>query len=203
MNAGIAKNADHLHQLIQKDHAFKFLKNVRGSPAYFQQTFYDLLAMIRQLDIPTWFLTLSAADMKWPDVIQCIAYQYGQTFTEDQVRNMTFQEKSKWLRSNPVTAACHFHYRLNTFFQKFLKSCTNPLGKLTDYAIRIEFQARGSPHAHTLLWIEGAPKYGVDDNQVVCDFIDQHVTCKIPSDEELKDMVLLLQQHSHSSYCRK
>ena len=47
MNAGIAKNADHLHQPIQKDHAFKFLKHVRGSPAYFQQTFYDLLAMIR------------------------------------------------------------------------------------------------------------------------------------------------------------
>ena len=95
--------------------------------------------------------------MKWPDVIQCIAYQYGQTFTEDQVRNMTFQEKSKWLRSNPVTAARHFHYHLNTFFQKFLNSCANPLGKLTDYAIKIEFQARGSPHAHTLLWIEGAP----------------------------------------------
>ena len=117
---------------------------------------------------------------------------------------MTFQEKSKWLRSNPITTARHFHYRLNTFFQKFLKSCANPLGKLTDYAIRIAFQARGSPHAHTLLRIEGAPKYGVDDDQVVCDFIDHYVTCKIPSDdEELKDMILLLQRHSHSSYCRK
>ena len=96
MNAAIAKNADHLHQLIQKDHAFKFLKHVRGSLAYFQQTFYDLLAMMQQLNIPTWFVTLSAADMKWPDVIQCIAYQYGETFTEDQMKNMTFQEKSKW-----------------------------------------------------------------------------------------------------------
>ena len=62
------------------------------------------------------FLTLSPADMKWPDVIQCIAYQYGQTLTEDQVKNITFQEKSKWLQSNPITAARHFHYRLNTFF---------------------------------------------------------------------------------------
>ena len=90
MNAGISMNVDHLHQLIQKDHAFKFLKHVRGSPAYLQETFYNLLAMIRQLDIPTWFLTLSAADMKRPDVIQCIAYQYGQTLTEDQVKNITF-----------------------------------------------------------------------------------------------------------------
>ena len=165
------------------------------------------LGLIQQFHYVALFPTEAVhpeADMKWPDVIQCIAYQYGQTFTEEQVKNMTFQEKSKWLRSNPVTAARHFHYRLNTFFQKFLKSCANPLGKLTDYAIRIEFQARGSPHAHTLLWIKGAPKYGVDDDQVVCDFIDQYVTCKIPSDdEELKDMILLLQRHSHSSYCRK
>ena len=54
-----ARNIEQLHQLIHKHHAFKFMKNVRGSPAYFQQIFYDLLAMIRQLHIPTWFLTLS------------------------------------------------------------------------------------------------------------------------------------------------
>ena len=51
--------------------------------------------------------------------------------------------------ANPVTAARHFHYRFNIFFQKFIKSCANPLGKLTDCAIPIEFQARGSPHVHT------------------------------------------------------
>ena len=33
INAGIAQNADRIHQLIQKDYAFKFMKNVRGSPA--------------------------------------------------------------------------------------------------------------------------------------------------------------------------
>ena len=117
---------------------------------------------------------------------------------------MTYQDKSKWLRSNPVTAACHFHYRLNSFFQNVLKSNANPLGKIVDYAIRIEFQARGSPHAHTLIWVEGAPKYGIDPDQDVCDFIDRYITCDIPeNEEELKEMVLLLQQHSHSAYCRK
>ena len=35
----------------------------------FQRVMYDL-AMIRQLGLPTWFLTLSAADMHWPDGIQ-------------------------------------------------------------------------------------------------------------------------------------
>ena len=70
-----------------------------------------------------------------------------------------------------------------------------------DYAIRIEFQARGSPHAHCILWVKDAPKYGVAINANVCQFID-NITCTIPSDDKLKDLVLLLQQHKHSSYCK-
>ena len=50
-----------------------------------QRTFYDLLAMIRQLGTPTWFFTLSAADIKWPDMIQTIARQYGVYYTDDDV----------------------------------------------------------------------------------------------------------------------
>ena len=102
---------------VRNDKAYRFLKNVRGSPPYYQRTFYDLLAMIRQLGTPTWFFTLSAADMKWPDVIQIIARQYGHHFTDEQIEAMSFEDKSKWLRCNPVTAARHFHYRLSTFFQ--------------------------------------------------------------------------------------
>ena len=52
-----------LLQMIQRDDAYKFLKNVRGSPAYFQKVMDDVLAMIRLLGLPTWFFTLSAADM--------------------------------------------------------------------------------------------------------------------------------------------
>ena len=180
------------------------MKNVRGSPPYYQRTFYDLLAMIRQLGTPTWFFTLSAADMKWPDMIQTIAKQYGVYYTDEDVNALSFEDKSNWLRRNPVTAARHFHYRLNVFFQQFLKSTARPLGDIADYAIRIEFQARGSPHAHCVIWVKDAPKYGIDDNQLVCDFIDQYITCAIPSEEgKLKELVLLLQQHKHSSYCKR
>ncbi|MCG8621750.1 MAG: helitron helicase-like domain-containing protein, partial [Proteobacteria bacterium] len=63
--------------------------------------------------------------------------------------------------SSPVTTARHFQYRLNTF-QVFLNSTAPPLGELVDYAIRIEFQARGSPNAHTILWINDTPKLNVD-----------------------------------------
>lgn len=106
--------------------------------------------------------------MKWPDMIRTIAKQYGIHYTDEQVSSLSFDEKSNWLRCNPVTAARHFQYRLNMLFQDFLKSTANPLGEIVDYGIRIEFQARD------------APKFDKDSDREVCKFIDQYTTCAIP-----------------------
>ena len=38
--------------LVRSDKAYSFMKSIRGSPPYYQRTFYDLLAMIRQLGTP-------------------------------------------------------------------------------------------------------------------------------------------------------
>ena len=59
-----AKDQAVLTQCVCKDKAYRFMKNICGSPPYYQHPFYDLLAMIRQLGTPTWFFTLSAADLK-------------------------------------------------------------------------------------------------------------------------------------------
>lgn len=134
---------------------------------------YEVLGMIRQLGLPTWFLTLSAADMQWPDIIQTIAHQYGTSLSDDDVKNVSFEDKSKWLRQNPVTAAHHFHSRLQTFFQTFLKSSAHPVGELVDC---IEFQARGSPHAYTIL--------DQEPDEEVCSFIDRYVWSRIPEDND-------------------
>ena len=69
VNAGMLKNPAVIQDLIREDHAYRFMKNIRGSPAFWQRQLYEVLAMIRSLDIPTWFLTLSAADMHWPEII--------------------------------------------------------------------------------------------------------------------------------------
>ena len=59
-----------------------------------------------------------------------------------------------------------------------LKSKAQPLGEIVvDDAIGVEFQARGSPHAHCVLWVKDAPKYGVDTDEDICAFIDQYVMC--------------------------
>ena len=198
------KNPQHLQNLFKRDRAYSFLKNIRGSPPYWQKMFYEVLAMIHTVGIPTWFLTLSAADMKWPEVIQSIARQYGTIYTEDQVSALPWRIKSTWLRRNPVTAARMFQYRLETFVITFLKSNANPIGCVTEYVIQIEFQARGSPHAHTLFSIKDAPKIGYSDDEDVKSFIDKYVSCSLPDcDEELRNLVESLQVHRHSQSCRR
>ena len=59
-----------------------FLKNVRGSPTYWQDQLYDVLAMLEMLSIPSWFLLLSAADLHWPEMIQAVAVQFGKILTQ-------------------------------------------------------------------------------------------------------------------------
>ena len=118
--------------------------------------------------------------MKWPDIISIIARQYGVVYTDNEIESLSFNEKSNWLKRNPVTAARHFHYRLHVFFQEFFKSSAEPLGKMEDCAIRIEFQARGSPHAHTLIWVKDAPKFGVATDEDFSKFLDKYISCAIP-----------------------
>ena len=94
---------------------------------------YDVLAMIRPLGLPTWFFTLSAADVQWP-VIQTIARQYGTIILcVEDIRTMSFENKRTniSIKQNLVTAAYHFQYHFNTFFHTFLKSPARPPSELT------------------------------------------------------------------------
>ena len=73
--------------------------------------------------------------------------------------------------------------------------------------MKIEFQMRGSPHAHCLLWVKDAPKIDKDPDDVVCAFIDKYITAVIPTiaPENEHDIKLMenLQKHTHSDYCHR
>lgn len=78
------------------------------------------------------------------------------------------------------------------------------MGEIEDNGIIIEFQARGSPHDHCVLWIKDTPKYDENNSKDVCKFIDQYIAGSIPEVEgKLKELVLQLQNHRHSSYCKR
>ena len=145
VTAGLLRDPNALQQLIRTEQAYKFMKNIRGSPAYWQSELYDVMAMLRSLGIPTFFLTLSAADLHWPEMIQAVASQYGMCIPRDVISQMSVADKSWVLRQNPVTGVCKFHSRVDSFFPQYLLAPSNPLGEITDHVIKIEFQMRGSP----------------------------------------------------------
>ncbi|XP_062600070.1 uncharacterized protein LOC134261665 [Saccostrea cucullata] len=166
---------------------------------------YDLLGMIRQLGPCTWFLTLSAADLKWSDTIKVLAQQQGKTLSDDEINDLSWEDRCDFLRSNPVTAARHFDNRVQLFLKYILlNKQLNPLGNIKDYKYRIEFQQRGSPHVHMLAWIDRAPSVQKNTLEEVQQFIDRYITCELPeNDDILHELLSTVQKHSHSTACRK
>ena len=160
--------------------------------------------MVRAKGVFTWFLTLSCADLQWPETIQSIALQYGKVLSEKDVQDLSYEEKCAWLRQNPVIAARQYDHRLQAFFRDVIQSPAAPIGKVIHYFQRTEFQLRGSPHCHAVLWVEDAPDIEKSSDEDICNWIDTYISCGIPDKEDpLHEEVLTKQVHTHSVAFRK
>jgi len=116
----------------------------------------------------------------------------GKDITDEEVEALSYDEKCKMLNLNPVIVAKHFQYRVEAFFTEVLLSKCQPIGKIVYYALRIEFQMRGSPHLHALLWTVDCPKLTSETKEAYVEFIDKHVQAYLPNKDdhpELLDLV--------------
>ena len=109
--------------------------------------------MVKQLGCPTFFMTLSSADLRWNELISIIAKLDNPKLSEEDIEKILYHDRCKFLNSNPVLVAWRFQYRV----QCRQIVIDGPLGKTKYYVIRVEFQVRGSPHIHCLIWILKAP----------------------------------------------
>ncbi|XP_029948792.1 uncharacterized protein LOC115389532 isoform X1 [Salarias fasciatus] len=205
ITSGMLQDRREVEKLVRNREAFRFMRALRGTPAYWHQKTSELFAMIRQLGTPTFFCTFSAAEMRWPEVIEAIKRQQGE---EVNFEELDWSEKCDILRSNPVTAMRMFDKRVEALFRDLLLSPAQPLGKVVDFFYRVEFQHRGSPHIHCLLWVEGAPVFEKDDDQTVCDFVSRYITAQLPDPHTQPDLykkVSEVQKHSrtHTKTCFK
>ena len=57
-----------IKQLLTNDNKFSFMSSLKGTPAYWKQFLLEVLAMVKQLGVPTFFLTLSCADLRWDEL---------------------------------------------------------------------------------------------------------------------------------------
>ena len=192
--------------LIFSDQAYLFVKNIPGSPSYWKRFMYEVIAMIKQLGPPSWWMTLSCADLRWNEIYKILSKLKGREMTDDEIAAMSNDEKCKMLNSNPVVVAKHFQFRLERLFKDLILSTSNPIGKVQYYAIRIELQFRGSPHAHCFIWVKDFPLLTEETTDSFVEFIDQHVQAYLSdpiSEPELHQLVKMYQTHAHSETCRR
>ena len=133
-----------LQNLIFQDQAYLFLRQIPGTPPYWQKFMYEVIAMVKQLGIPTWFMTLSCADLRWTELFQIIGRTQGLNLTDEEIEGLSYNERCSMLNSNPVVVAKHFQYRVETFFTEVSFSKPNPIGKIIYYAPKA--RARAEPH---------------------------------------------------------
>lgn len=191
-----------IDKLTKQDDGFRVLRNLRGSPPYWEKCRKELFAMIKQLGIPTWFCTFSAAETKWHSLLRCLwRLQKKKEPTDDDINSMNWIDICKLIKSDPVTCSRYFDHRFQVFIRDVLKDRSQPIGEIADFFYRVEFQQRGSPHIHMLIWVNNAPQFKEGQkNEDVISFIDEHATC-----EKNKNIPTLVnyQTHRHARTCRK
>ena len=128
--------------------------------------------MLQEWGSPTLFLTFSCAEYDSPDISTYLrkvnsvsdSYPIGRLCCEDPISvSRTFSQK--------------FHAFFNTVILK-----GRVLGTVTHYFFKKEYQARGAPHYHVVLWIEGAPTIGKDKSEEVLKWIQERISCRIPDE---------------------
>ena len=203
--AGELLDGNKLESMVQLDEGFYIFRTLRNSPPYLEKRKKDVFVMIRQLGIPTWFISLSSADSRWTDLLRVLGKLVDQkTYSDDYINEMDWKEKTRLIQCDPVTCVRFFDQRVQTFINVILKGPHNPHGEIQEFFYRVEFQHRGSPHIHMPMWVKKAPEYDNEQNsdKEVTEFVDSHVSCDSNVSTEEKNLVDL-QKHKHSRTCRK
>jgi hypothetical protein len=201
-----------------------YMSSIRGSASYWKQYAGDLIAMIKQLGLPTFFITFSSDDLNSSDSLALLLLAQSLRGTSDPslvqsvregirdenycrlqdiVSNLSYEKRSELLNNHPVSASRHFNRHCQEIVKMMCKNGELLFGyPVLDWSYRVEFQNRGSAHMHMLLWLEVKD---LDYKSTAGDeFINRNICCSIPSDDdELKSLVLQKQNHRHRGTCFK
>ena len=190
--------------LVKLDEGYKIFRTIRNSPQYWENQKREVFAMIRQLGLPTLFISLSANDLYWSELIVSLGKLVDKKDYSRDIQNssLSWETRSRLVQTDPVTCVRHFDNRVSQFINTILRNPDCPLGALKDYFYRVEFQQRGSPHIHMLAWIANAPQFNDCNDGEVIAYIDKVASCSSDVTDEEK-LYLECQKHRHTRTCRK
>lgn len=153
----------------------------------------------------TIFLTLSSNDKQSPELLQTLyKFRYNKEITREEALELPESLRTELIRNDPVMCARYFDYKINRFMKCIKKeNSVFDAYRVMDSYERVEFQMRGSPHEHILLWLRGAPAFDMDhieDSEKECVvFIDRFITCK----NDAAIPIIGIQNHKHTRTCYK
>ncbi|XP_035830951.1 uncharacterized protein LOC110868732 [Helianthus annuus] len=123
-------------------------------PRYMYKHYQDALAICRVHGNPQYFITFTC-NVKWPEIARHL----------NKVNYLHAEDR-------PDIISCVFQMKVIEFV-KFMKE-DKTFGDVAAYLYTIEFQKRGLPHCHTLLWV--TDPYKIQD----ASDIDSYVTAQFP-----------------------
>ena len=85
--------------------------------------------------MPSYILTLSCADLRWGELVLIIARLNNIDIEKEDLDH--FQMCN--LNQNTVLTARHVQYHVESFFKETLLHRNSPIGKVDNYALKVEF----------------------------------------------------------------
>ena len=71
---------------IAKDETCNFMSSITGTPAYWKKSLFQVLGMVKQVELPTFFITLNNADLQWDELI--IEKLKGEKLKSERISSM-------------------------------------------------------------------------------------------------------------------
>ena len=149
------------HEFLKRNNnAFSTFKTIRGTAMYYQDVKKRLNAFIRQNGAPTLFCTFSSAEFDWDELaLQIYQTKTRKKVTIDFIKAQSQGWRNKLISENVVQSTIHFSKRtdkiMNLLENMEFFEHEGVTYKLDSFFYRVEFQARGAPHIHCILWLRG------------------------------------------------
>jgi hypothetical protein len=138
-------------------------KNVPGSDFERRSLQHEIKALMVELGLPTFFITINPADFHHPLVLHYAGKKINLDHPFESTNWLPKEERARLVAHDPVAAAKFFNTLVETWLHTILgvteKSRMNEigvLGRVSGYYGTVETQGRGSLHLHILVWIHGA-----------------------------------------------
>ena len=130
--------------------------HVKGSLTSKKYMRNNVWSLISYAGAPSWFITLSPADINHPI---CIYFADKNITFKPEIYFKKADDAYRLVTSNPVAAARFFHMMCENFIKHVLgfgKKHSGLYGKTRAFYGTVEQQGRLTLHLHLLLWIKGA-----------------------------------------------